>query len=253
VVLVIALVIVLVLVNKGSSDNNQAQTGPASSSSVPPAPTSSAPPVNPDAPVPCDPDRKTGPFCFPSKVTGQAYLDRIAKDMKWPCYKKGDKDSSNMDVTEPGVCKGTNNVDQPYIVSLEVGYDTDTHDLKGTMSTVNLVASTGARPWKNEKTDPGKTAEIAVNAIAIAVTNLWPDNKDLQKEATDAFKKVQAQCEKMSGASMDDKTASLSVGYDVSCGSISTINVGDARGTVTSITETLRIDIPLEGPKPGRK
>ncbi|MFD9957600.1 hypothetical protein [Amycolatopsis sp. NPDC058986] len=250
VVLVIGLVVVLVVTLTGKSGDTAA---PASQTPPPSAPaSSSAPPTDPNAPVPCDPESRVSRSCFPPKVTGQAFLDRIAQKQKWPCFKKGEKDGAGDTVRDLGVCKAANDVEQPYLMSASIGYDTHTHELQGTMNEVLLVASTTARPWKNEKTDVGKTKDVAINVMGIAVANLWPDDKALQDETKQAFAKIEEQCAGGGRTSVDGPKATLHNGFEVSCSSIDTIGVNDPRGATSTIVQTMRIEAPLRAPQPSR-
>lgn len=217
------------------------------------APTSAAKPASappaPGAPVPCDPDDKKGAFCFPADISGPKLIERINKVQQWPCFKQGQKGSDGMEVAEVELCQGSNTADQPYVKSFAIGYDTDTFDSRGTMSTLHIIASTKARSWKNETTDANKTADLAVTIFDTAVSHLWPDSPALRASAKSTFEQAQAKCTKAHGASLDSLTARMPEGYVVSCSSISPVSVTNEQGVVTSITESMTIDIPRGGGK----
>lgn len=247
-VLVVGIVLALVLTD-GSSTDTKAQ---GSSSAAPPPPpassSSAAPPADPYAPVPCDPDHPGLTYCFPPKTTGAGFMDVVRKrQTTWKCYKHGEKDSVGNNVDEIEMCSATNNVDQSFSKDWSVGYNTDNFKPNGTMNQVLVVASTGARSWKNEQTDQGKTSQLAVELMGITVEMLWPDNKELQQEAKDAFKALHPKCEAGTGG-MDGNKTKLKIGYQLSCGSLTPVTIGGDKGPATTITETMRIDIPLEGP-----
>lgn len=238
-VVVLAVIVVLIVTLTGKSG----RTATAASQAPPAAtPSSSAPAADPNAPVPCDPAVEAGPSCFPPTVTGQAFLDRIKQKQEWPCFKKGDKDESGMNVSEPGVCRASNSTAQPYIAQMTIGYDTDTHDAQGKMTMVRILASTGARSWKNEQTDSGKTKALAVDAMSIAVANLWPDDKPLQEEAKQAYAKLAEECTNGKGG-LGPK-APLGNGLEVSCDYLTTTTVNGPNGPLTSITQTMQIEAP---------
>jgi hypothetical protein len=238
VVVVLAVVVVLVVTLTGKSD----QTAAAPTQATPAATSGNAAAADANAPVPCDPGTEQGQSCFPPTVTGQAFLDRIKQKQEWPCFKKGDKDESGMNVSEPGVCRASNSAAQPYIVQMTIGYDTDTHDSQGKMTMVRVLASTGARSWKNEQTDSGKTKAIAVDAMGIAVANLWPEDKALQEEAKQAYAKIAEECAAGKGG-LGPKTA-LRNGLEVACDPVTTTTVTGPNGPLISITQTMQIEAP---------
>ncbi|QWF82295.1 hypothetical protein [Amycolatopsis sp. CA-230715] len=246
-VLVVGIVLALVLTD-GSSTDTKAQGSSSAAPPPPPASSSTAPPADPYAPVPCDPDSPGLNYCFPPKTTGPGFMDVVRKrQTTWKCYKNGEKDSAGNNVDEIEMCDASNNVDQPFSKDWSVGYNTDNFKPNGTMNQVVVVASTGARSWKNEQTDKGKTSELAVELMGITVEMLWPDNKELQQEAKDAFKALQPKCDAGEGG-MDGNKAKLKLGYQLSCGSLTPVTVSGDKGPATTFTETMRIELPLGGP-----
>ncbi|SEG91670.1 hypothetical protein SAMN05444920_107325 [Nonomuraea solani] len=237
-VLLGAAVLVIVL-NGGQRDDPAA--GQAARTWAPDATPAPKPSVTraPEAPVPCDPALERGFSCFPAAYQGPALLRRIAKAMKWTCYRAGQKDRSGTKLRN-AECQGVNTVDQPYTRRVSLGYEAPPNKDDGTMKEVVIVASTQA---VNQGTTVKNTTRLGTDAFDIAVTHLWPANKALRKEANRALAKLQRDC---APSGMSEKVR-LSVGYDISCSVPTPISVRHDDGeVVTTITQILRIDAPID-------
>lgn len=233
--LAIAVVVTLVLVLPGDSDEqNTAQGGPAPA----PPPTSSSPAPEPGASVPCDPDAEYGMRCYPPEVDGSAFIKRLGKAQGWQCNRKGEKDEYGDDVDRIEECNARNNVDQPYAKSISIGYDTDNFEPTGTMNEVYISASTSAREYKGESVDNRLTGELADTAFGIAIDNLWHDKKQLRQSFEAAYRKIRDAC---ASETATPPTAKHELGYEISCSPGSAISINGDKGTVTTITESIRI------------
>ena len=214
---------------------------PAPVAASTPSETPAAQPVDPDSPVLCS----RISLCFPASVTGPEFLDRVHRNAKWTCTKKGAEDiyGEALEQWEQGICQKEDGRSRPYLQKADISWDTDTHEPTGTLASVSVSASTQYRESKGQTPEAKNTLKLAPVVFDVAIENLWPDNASLQREAKQALAKVLPECAARRSRP-EEREVLIPTGYKVSCSDLAPISVKYPDGAVTTITVLMRFDVP---------
>jgi len=256
VVATVALVTGVTVVIVASQHGSAGTAAGAATSSQAPAPTATTAP-QPGASVPCDPDSPRGRWCFPADTKGADMIQRLTSDLKWPCYSHGDpKAPIDADADHVAqVCLAKDNKSQNYTWFQSIGYDTEspTHDPALAMRTVQITSGVSYTQGKEQAVGPAEAEALADKAFKNAIVLLWPDNKDFQNQATEAFTQVKQRCDSERGGMTSQGKASMALGYRITCspaGTISSTNRDGNPFSVTSTGATIEAVNPAEGTQP---
>ncbi len=240
-----------------ASQHRRANTAAgATPSSQPPAASATTAP-QPGASVPCDPDSPRGRWCFPADTKGTDMIQRLTSDLKWPCYNHADAQAPiDADADNYAqVCLARDNKSQNYTWTQSIGYDTEgqNHDTARAMQTVRITSGVSYIQGKQQVVGPAEAENLANTAFKNAIVLLWPENKDVQQQATDAFKQVKQRCDQERGGMVSAGKAYVTLGYRITCSPASTISSTNRDGnpfSVTSTSATIEAADPAEATQP---
>lgn len=187
---------------------------------------------SPEAPVPCDESQPRGSHCFP--VSGPEFLRRVEKALEWRCYKAGEKDAFGHTVRDPE-CQTRN---QTNTRSARISY---TGHRESKMDRLSVSA---AARGLNGDVQPEEATKLGTEIFGQVVTQLWPEDQALQREARQALAGLRKDCQ---DDDPDNDSAKLSAGYEISCSKLRPITVRHDDGqVVTTISDIMSITVPFD-------
>jgi hypothetical protein len=188
----------------------------------------------PGGPVACEPDYEI-PLCFSPEIKAQRLVQALKK-RDWNCYRRGQMDKADLEVSDTFDCRG-GQVEGQLSLTHAISGGTVEDRKNGPVEELRLVASAGERGSGNGKrpTD-ADVMKHSRRLVKFAGKQLWgKTHPGWVKELVGEFRTLQANC----GMSSE---VELSMGYVLGC--MAPIGF-DVEGT-SSITQSITLDPPLD-------
>jgi hypothetical protein len=219
---------------------------PSPAKSSPPSSTAKARPTDAaSAPVLCDPEIR-GYYCFPRDLDPHAALARIhgmACGTPPPLQDQVQSDSP-FDGTDVEECT-TSTVAN----FTTIGYSTDNYQASGSFNDIDIDASASSLATSGPPVTLQDAERLEDKVFAEAVYAFWPDDATARNDAMQSYHQIIARCNTPAGQGSlaEAASATMSLGYVVSCAPTAPIAMDGPHGTVTTITVV--VDIRGSTPK----
>ncbi|MFC7406299.1 hypothetical protein [Georgenia alba] len=225
-VVVVALVLVLTQViptGSGSPDPTSAEPSPADGAAPEGADsgsTASETPAPEGAPVLCAEGSLHN--CFPDPAVGPQSMDHLESELDWTCWDEGERDAQDNPVTRTRQC-GADDPAGNHDRVASIGYDADPDSdlVTGFWISTDVTADAG----RNQEVTRENLAELTATVTDFAWAAIWPDDADIRSQMREAFFEVHQRCANLAADPTDGATASIPLGYEVTCFNVEEINV----------------------------
>jgi hypothetical protein len=218
---------------------------PSPAKSSPPSSTTKTGPTDASAPVLCDPELP-GYYCFPRDLDPHAALARIhgmACGTPPPLQDQVQSDSP-FDGTDVEECTASTVAN-----STTIGYSTDNYQASGSFNDIDIDASASSLSTSGPPVTFQDAERLEDKAFAEAVYAFWPNDATARDDAMQSYHQIITRCNTPArqGSLADAASATMSLGYVVSCAPATPIAMDGPHGTVTTITVV--VDIRGSTPK----